>query len=112
LEAKYEIDALPRKKKPRKIVSQAKRAPEDTLDLHGFTVDEALKELKAFIMSSRLRGYYLIKIIHGKGLHSQGEAKLRALVEEYLNKSGKNLISTWKQAPPQQGGEGATLVFL
>jgi DNA-nicking Smr family endonuclease len=59
-----------------------------------------------------LKGYYLVKIIHGKGLHSPGEAKLKELVLNYLNGEGKRVHSSYRSAPPDKGGEGAVLIFL
>jgi len=113
LSRKYDLENAPRprKKKNRKPLS-VPSSPEATLDLHGMTSADAAGELKSFVLGCRLKGCYLIKIIHGKGLHSPGEAKLGRLVRDYLEGEGKNMISSWQIAPPEQGGEGAVLVFL
>jgi len=113
LDEKYDFGNKPgRKQKKTQSQSRLPRHPEATLDLHGLTVQEAETELKSFLHSSKLKGYSIIKIIHGKGLHSAGEAKLGALVKGYLNGVGKNQISTWQNAPINQGGEGAVIVFF
>ncbi len=109
---KYDLENAPRYGKKRKKPRQPSREPEDTLDLHGMTVEESSMRIKSFILTSKLKGLYLVKIIHGKGLHSPGESKLKALVVEYLNSEVKKMISAWEHAPPNQGGEGAVLVYL
>lgn len=109
---KFDLENAPRRKRKRRVKVKSKKAPEASLDLHGQTVDEALKNLQSFLKTSRLKGYYLIKVIHGKGLHSPGEAKLKTFVEEYLNKEGKKYIVSFETAPLNDGGSGAVYIFL
>jgi DNA-nicking Smr family endonuclease len=111
LDEKYDLEHAPRHRKKKKPPSVASREPEEALDLHGLTVEEAASELKSFILGCKLKGCYLVKVIHGKGLHSPGEAKLKGLVADYLNHDGKNLISSWRCASPNQGGEGAVIIY-
>ena len=112
LEEKYDLENAPRPKKKKKEPLPSTREPEDVIDLHGLTVESAAAEMRAFILTSKLRGYYLIKIIHGKGLHSAGEAKLKSFVLEYLNGEGKKMISSWQHAPVRHGGDGAVMIYL
>lgn len=112
LDEKYDLEHTPRRRKKGKPAKQPNREPEATLDLHGLTVEEAVAEIKSFILGSKLKGYYLVKIIHGKGLHSPGEAKLKELVREYLNGEGRKMYSSWMVAPQNRGGDGAVLVYL
>ena len=112
LTEKFDLENAPRRKRKRKTKNKTLREPEDVLDLHGLTVEEAMKELRSFLGSSKLKGYYLVKIIHGKGLHSSGEAKLGLMTEEFLNGEGRRYIASWQKAPVNQGGSGAALVFL
>jgi DNA-nicking Smr family endonuclease len=111
LEEKYDLRDAPQRRK-KKPTTRDPRRPEAELDLHGLTVEEALSQLKSFLLGCKLKGYYLVKIIHGKGLHSPGEAKLKELVLNYLNGEGKRVHSSYRSAPPDQGGEGAVLIFL
>ena len=111
LDEKYDLEHAPRPRKKKKSPPIASREPEEALDLHGLTVEEAVSELKSFILGCKLKGCYLVKVIHGKGLHSPGEAKLKALVADYLNHDGKSLISSWRCASPNQGGEGAVIIY-
>lgn len=112
LEEKYDLEHTPRRRKKGASRRKIDREPEAVLDLHGLTVEEALSELRSFVLGCKLKGCYLAKIIHGKGLHSQGEAKLRTLVNDYLNREAKNMISSWQVAPLNQGGEGAVLLYF
>ena len=112
LDEKYDLANNPRRAKKRKPSDKPSEEPDDTLDLHGLKVEEAVREIKSFISGSKLKGYYIIKIIHGKGLHSLGEAKLKSLVVDFLNGEGRNLISSWKHASLNQGGDGAVEIYL
>jgi len=60
-------------------------AVESTLDLHGFRRDEARQRLVEFIRSERRTGRRVVRVIHGKGRHSEGGTGVLAdLVVETL----------------------------
>jgi DNA-nicking Smr family endonuclease len=82
------------------------------LDLHGMNSDEARHSLQTFIQNCYLENFHCIIVIHGKGNHSKGGPKLRRLVKEWLSKYGKSYIRSFKPAPPNRGGDGATMVWL
>lgn len=48
-------------------LARGKISPECTLDLHGFHVNEAVKELNKFIAQSLYSNYTLVLVITGKG---------------------------------------------
>jgi DNA-nicking Smr family endonuclease len=86
-------------------------APQDTLDLHGYTVEEALKELNGFLLRSKRRGLKKVLVIHGKGNHSDtGESILRKKVRRYIAESPV----CGEHGVPQSGmgGEGAVWIIL
>ena len=112
LTEKFDLEHAPRRQRKHKPKNLTLREPEDILDLHGLTVEEGMRELRSFLISAKLKGYYLVKIIHGKGLHSSGAAKLSLMTEEFLNGEGRRYINSWQKAPVNQGGAGAALVFL
>jgi DNA-nicking Smr family endonuclease len=87
--------------------------PQEELDLHGMTSDEALMRLKSFIEGSRRKGLKCILIIVGKGNHSEGgKSVLRPIVETWLKGEGTTQTSKYKNAPPKLGGSGAIQVWL
>ena len=93
------------------------------LDLHGFSLIEANKEVKKFIIESFDNGYKKLLIVTGKGLRSKSYdnpyvseqlSVLKYAIPEYI-KNDENLnykISKITQADPQEGGEGAISIFL
>ena len=93
------------------------------LDLHGFSLIEANKKVKKFIIESFDNGYKKLLIVTGKGLRSKSYdnpyvseqlSVLKYAIPEYI-KSDENLnykISKITQADPQEGGEGAISIFL
>ena len=93
------------------------------LDLHGFSLIEANKKVKKFIIESFDNGYKKLLIVTGKGLRSKSYDNpyvseqlsiLKYAIPEYI-KNDENLnykISKITQADPQEGGEGAISIFL
>ena len=93
------------------------------IDLHGFTLDEANKEIKKFIIENFNKGVNKIRIVTGKGLHSNNEKNpfmskdlsiLRYSVPDYIKKNEDlmNLINNFKEASIEDGGEGAFYIYL
>ncbi|KAG8919137.1 hypothetical protein FRC00_011699 [Tulasnella sp. 408] len=59
----------------------------DEIDLHGLYVKEAIDHTEKAILSAQNRGDRQIRVIVGKGLHSQGSvAKLKPAIEELMAK--------------------------
>jgi len=84
--------------------------PQAVLDLHGFTADEAAREIDKFLTESFKAGLRKVIIVHGKGIHSSGEGVLSKLTEERVSKhplAGENSLS---KGP--EGGSGARWVIL
>jgi DNA-nicking Smr family endonuclease len=104
-----------RKKRIRREQAEAKKkveemSPQDRLDLHGLTRDEALDALQVFLKSCFKRGLKKVLVIHGKGYHSAGEPVLKRAVRSCLESS--RLVRSFSGAPAKWGGGGAVVVFL
>ena len=98
----------------RKTLKQLRRGHwnvEDQLDLHGFTRDEALRELHEFLDTCYMRGFRCVHIIHGKGLNSKNqEPVIKALVWNQLKQH--SYVLAFSQASPSDGGSGAVIVLF
>jgi len=90
--------------------SLRKMEPEAEIDLHGFTVEEALNALDHFIREASLRGIRKVLIIHGKGNHSKDSPMLPGAVLRYLQSS--SLCGETGTAERRRGGSGATWVIV
>jgi DNA-nicking Smr family endonuclease len=104
----FEADA-PSKKGERRRRLRSKK-PDAFLDLHGKTRDEAWASMDEFFSLGRQQGLEKLLIIHGKGNHSEGEAALKRVVQEYIERcafAGESGHST-----AVEGGSGATWVLL
>lgn len=85
---------------------------EATLDLHGEPVALALDKLAAFVVqASRIRRR-CVRVIHGKGLHSEHGAPLREAVLHELTGKLSGYVHALATAQPADGGEGATTILL
>ena len=94
-----------------------------TLDLHGFTLEEANNKVQEFINSSYLNNVKKLIIVTGKGLHSKNYENpyvskdlsiLKYSVPEYIKKN-KNLmkkIIELKEADIKDGGSGSFYIYL
>jgi DNA-nicking Smr family endonuclease len=84
---------------------------EETLDLHGMTVEAGLARLRDFIATAaQLRRCVLI--VHGRGLHSEHGAPLREAVLAELLGPLSGFVHALATAAPADGGEGATYLAL
>ena len=86
------------------------KKPDDILDIHGFTRDKAWLSLDAFFSRAKNCGYEKLRIIHGKGNHSQKEAVLKETVRAFIEKCPYAGESSYEKV--QDGGTGATWVLL
>ena len=75
------------------------------IDVRGMTVEEAIPVIDKVIDDAMLSGAERIRIIHGKGT-----GMLRVGLNGYL--SGHRAVKTTEVAPSNEGGTGATIVFL
>lgn len=83
------------------------------IDLHGCTVTEAEKKTRSFILTARHIGLRTVRIIVGKGIHSQGKAVLPDAVEKEivrLKKAGEILTFRWENTSKLKSG--AMIVYL
>ncbi|WP_172632285.1 endonuclease MutS2 [Dictyobacter arantiisoli] len=82
------------------------RPPVDLqLDIRGWRVEDALEELDTYLNDAVLHGMGSVRIVHGKGTGA-----LRQAVRETLTRHP--LAKSFVTAPPQEGGDGATIVKL
>ena len=87
--------------------------PDDCLDLHGKTVDEALRLLPVFIAESFARGTRYVIVITGKGKHSRGGVSvLKPAVERWILQKGRRFVASYAEAPRAYGGRGAFILNL
>ena len=94
-----------------------------SLDLHGYTLEEANKKVEEFIHTSYLNNVKKLIIVTGKGLHSKNYENpyvskdlsiLKYSVPEYIKKN-KNLmkkIIELKEANIKDGGAGSFYIYL
>jgi len=93
-----------------------------TLDLHGFSLNEANKVVHQTLEDCFFKEIKALKIITGKGSRSKSfndpyKSKdlsiLKNSVPEYIQNSDlKKYVSQIREADPSDGGQGAIYVFL
>lgn len=85
---------------------------DETLDLHGETVERGIARLRAFLTEANRIGRRCVLVVHGKGTHSEHGAPLREAVLGQLLGECSGFVHALSTAAPADGGEGATYVML
>ena len=94
-----------------KQIRNGKVPVEDYLDLHGFRRDDARKTLLEFLDNSQQQSFKLVRIVHGKGYHSDdSQPVLKAMVNKWLQSIPE--VLAFVSAMPEDGGTGAVYVLL
>ena len=94
-----------------------------SIDLHGYTLEEANRAIEEFIFKSFKEKINKLIVVTGKGLHSQNEKDpyiskdlsiLKYSVPEFIenNINLMNIINEIKDANNEDGGSGAFYIFL
>ena len=94
-----------------------------TIDLHGYTLEQANKTIENFIYQAYREKVNKLIVVTGKGIHSQNEKDpyvskdlsiLKYSVPEFIenSKSLMNIINEIKDANLEDGGSGAFYIFL
>jgi DNA-nicking Smr family endonuclease len=87
--------------------------PQAEIDLHGCTAREAELQLESFVRTAFQKGLRTIRIITGKGLHSEGEAVLPVVAEggiRALKREKMVLACRWEGG--NRTNSGSVLVYL
>ena len=94
-----------------------------SIDLHGYTLEEANKSIEEFIIKSYHEKINKLIVVTGKGIHSNNEKNpyvskdlsiLKYSVPEFVsnNKNLMKVIYEIKDAKMEGGGGGAFYIFL
>ena len=94
-----------------------------SIDLHGYTLDQANKTIEDFIYQAYKEKINKLIVVTGKGIHSQNEndpyvsknlSILKYSVPEFIENSKNlmNIINEIKDANIEDGGSGAFYIYL
>ena len=78
---------------------------EDALDLHPFAPRDVPSVVESYLESAAGAGFREVRLVHGRGTGFQ-RRRVRAVLE------GHPLVAGFRDAPPERGGWGATVVVL
>jgi DNA-nicking Smr family endonuclease len=93
------------------------------IDLHGFGLDDANNETERFIFDCYHKGFSKLRVVTGKGIHSQNYKDpyvsknlgiLKYSIPEFIkgNNNLMNIISSFESASIEDGGDGAFYIYL
>jgi DNA-nicking Smr family endonuclease len=87
-----------------------RKRPDESLDLHGLTKEDAWAKLETFFQDSHSQGFEKVLIVHGKGNHSEGDAVLKQEVRKFIEACP--FAGESGHGSAAEGGSGATWVLL
>ena len=104
-------------------ISNKKIFKTKSIDLHGYTLEQANKTIENFIYQAYKEKVSKLIIVTGKGIHSQNEKDpyvskdlsiLKYSVPEFIenSKSLMHIINEIKDANVEDGGSGAFYIYL
>jgi len=105
------------------IQNNKKVKKKKSLDLHGYSLDNANKVLEDFIKKSYEEKIFKLIIVTGKGLHSDNKKNpyvskdlsiLKYSIPEFVKNNSElmKIISDIKEASIEDGGSGAFYIYL
>jgi len=87
--------------------------PDSELDLHGKTLEEAIRMVQNFLLVTHRQRLRHVLIITGQGRNSGAAGPvLKDAVYRWLDLNGKPTVRSFARAPARLGGEGAIWVEL
>lgn len=98
----------------RSLRGLAAASPCSTLDLHGATLPEARRAVLAFLRERRDAADDIVKVVVGKGRHSEGGiGVLRDAIGGWLTSApAAHHVLAFVSAAPRNGGSGAVMIRL
>ena len=97
-----------------KRLRAGKIRPQKTIDLHGYTRDNAYRRLCNEVARANTAGLRCVLVIHGKGHHSsEGSTTIKESLAEWIVQPPLvHHVTGCTLARPQDGGSGASYVLL
>jgi len=87
--------------------------PEKDLDLHGFTALGAQLKARSFLTTCKLQGYFTVRIIVGKGLHSDLGPVLPDTIEDLLSRlKTQDIVLGFAWERKKKSRSGSVIVYL
>jgi DNA-nicking Smr family endonuclease len=84
-----------------------------TLDLHGYSTEDADELFQLFIRDIIRAGLNCVKIIHGRGLKSKGSPVLKEHLKTWIIRAmHRKWVIAFSNAVMRDGGPGATYILL
>lgn len=87
-------------------------AVQDSIDLHGMTLEEADEAIVSFFREALRKKKLCIKVIHGRGLRSPNGPVLKDALKRWLEGKLRKKVAAFVTARDCDGGLGATYILL
>lgn len=96
------------------LLAEATPPNDASLDLHGVRAADVEARVSKFVRQVHKHGVRRVRIVHGKGLHSDpvGPVLGDAVIDALTKGLAASMVLAFVTAPASQGGSGALLVEL
>ncbi len=85
---------------------------QDSIDLHGMTLNEAEEAFCSFFKEAVRKQLFCVKVIHGRGLRSPNRPVLKEALKKWLHGTFRKSVLAYSTARDCDGGLGATYIIL
>jgi DNA-nicking Smr family endonuclease len=101
----------------RRVLARLKRGDfsvQGHLDLHGYGREDVLPALERFLRDAQRLGHSCVRVIHGRGTHSESEPSLmkREVTRWLSSRRFSRTVIAFASARWKDGGSGAVYVLL
>jgi DNA-nicking Smr family endonuclease len=101
----------------RRFLSRLKRGDfsvQGHLDLHGLGRDDVRGALERFLRDAQHKGYSCVRVVHGRGTHSESDPALmkREVIRLLSSRRLSRTVVAFASARWRDGGSGAVYVLL
>lgn len=87
--------------------------PQNQLDLHGLTAMEAQSRAETYLRHSWRNGFFTLRVVVGRGLHSESGAVLPHVVEDLLVRLKRDGVVLWFEWDRRiKAHSGSLIVYL
>ncbi len=106
------------KMKPVKQITEKKRLsryplPQGQLDLHGYTAIKADLNVELYLRNAFRNGTYTVRVIVGKGIHSEDGPVLPDVIEKRVNQmKNEKIVLAYEWDKKKKSKSGSLIIYL
>lgn len=107
-----DLERLELSHEQRELLRRSRKVTMQVVNVRRFRRGEAIGEVEAFVRDCVRRGDRFVRVVHGKGRHSEGEPVLKPAVIRWCEGAGSRWVRAWAPEIDRSGRFGSLVVEL